>query len=185
MDEALWALGRGTGVVSLVLLTVTVLLGILTRSGRPALGLPRFAVTLIHRNASLLASLFIVVHLVSLFFDPYAQLTLVDFVVPFLGDYQPVWLGLGTLAVDILVVVMITGLLRARIGQRTFRVIHWFTYAMWPLALAHALGTGTDAWSPWFLAIAATCTLAVVVALGWRASRQFVEYRMTRQGELA
>jgi sulfoxide reductase heme-binding subunit YedZ len=180
MDEALWALGRGTGVVGLALMTVSVTLGILTRSGRPALGLPRFAVTLVHRNASLLGTLFIVVHVVSLLLDPYAQLTVVDFFVPFLGETDPLWLGFGTLALDLLLALVVTGLLRNRIGRRTFRAVHWAAYAMWPIALVHSLGTGTDASSPWFLAFAALCTGAVIASAAWRLTAGFVEFRGTR-----
>ncbi len=183
MNEALWALGRGTGFVALLLMTVSVLLGILTRSGRPAFGLPRFAVTLVHRNASLLASVFILIHIVSLFFDSYAQLNLVDVVFPFLGSYRPFWLGLGTLGVDLLIAVMVTSLLRQRIGLRTFRVVHWVTYAMWPIALVHSLGTGTDATTPWFVTFAVLCVLAVLAALGWRLSRRFVEHSEKRVAE--
>lgn len=180
MDEALWALGRGTGVAALLLMTVSVLLGILTRSGRTAFGLPRFAVTLVHRNASLLASVFLLVHIVSLFFDSYAQLTIVDFVFPFLGADNPFWLGLGTLSVDLLLAVVVTALLRNRIGPRAFKAVHWLTYAMWPIALAHSLGTGTDAGSVWFIALAVVCTASVVAALGWRLTGRFVEYRNVR-----
>ncbi|MEV8266197.1 ferric reductase-like transmembrane domain-containing protein [Microbacterium sp. NPDC076911] len=173
MDEALWAVGRATGIIGLALFTVSVLLGILARSGRPAFGLPRFAVTLVHRNASILATAFIVVHIGTLLFDPYAQLELIDFVVPFLGEYRPFWLGMGTVAFDLLLAVIATGLLRNRIGRRTFKVVHWGTYAMWPIALAHALGTGTDAASPAFIGFAVLCTLAVVAAVVWRLTSRF------------
>jgi sulfoxide reductase heme-binding subunit YedZ len=175
MSEALWALGRGTGVVALVLVTLSVVLGVLTRSGRPAFGLPRFSVALVHRNASLLASAFILVHVASLFFDPYAQLTLVDLVFPFVGSYRPLWLGLGTVAVDLLLAITVTALLRRHFGQRVFRFVHWFSYAMWPVALFHALFTGTDASAPWFVAVAVGCVLAVLGAVGWRLSGHFVE----------
>ena len=55
MNSALWYLGRGTGVVSLLLLTIVVILGIVTRSGRSVLGLPRFGLVALHRSASLMA----------------------------------------------------------------------------------------------------------------------------------
>lgn len=180
MDEALWALGRGTGIVALALVTLSVLLGILTRSGRPAPGLPRFAITLVHRNASLLAAAFTLIHVITLLFDSYAQLELIDFYVPFLGEANPIWLGLGTVAFDLLLAVMITGLLRNSLGQRTFRAVHWAAYALWPIALAHALGTGTDATSVPFLVFAAVCTAAVVAAVSWRATTGFVEFRTNR-----
>jgi len=183
MDEAFWALGRGTGVVALVLFTLSVLLGILTRSGRPLFTLPRFSITLIHRNVSLLATAFIVIHMLSLLADSYAQLTLVDLVFPFLGAHRPFWLGLGTLAVDLLLAVVVTSLLRRYVGQRVFRVVHWSTYLMWPIALAHSLGTGTDAGEGWFLALAVACTAAVLAAVVWRITAGFVEYRGERRAE--
>ena len=173
MSEALWALGRRTGVVALALLTVSVVLGILTRSGRPAFGLPRFAVTLVHRNSALIGTVFVLIHIVSLLFDPYAQLTVVDFLVPFLGSYHPFWLGLGTVAVDLLIAIVATALLRRWIGQRTFRVVHWATYLLWPIALLHSFGTGTDAGNGLFILFAAVCALAVVGSVLWRSSTAF------------
>lgn len=182
MNEALWALGRGTGVVALALFTVSVLLGILTRSGRPLLGLPRFSVTLVHRNVSVLATVFIAIHLLSLLGDSFAQLRVVDFVVPFLGASKPLWLGFGTVAVDLLIAVMVTGLLRRHVGLRVFRAVHWLTYAMWPIALVHSIGNGTDASKPWFIAFAVACSAAVVAAVGWRLTKGFVEYQSVRAG---
>ncbi len=174
MNEALWALGRGTGVVALALMTVSVVLGILTRSGRPAFGLPRFAVTLVHRNSALIGTVFVLIHVVSLLFDPYAQLKVVDFVVPFVGSYHPFWLGLGTVGADLLIAILVTALLRRWIGQRVFRVVHWATYVLWPIALLHSFGTGTDAGTGLFILFAAACTLTVVGSVIWRTSTGFM-----------
>jgi sulfoxide reductase heme-binding subunit YedZ len=93
---------------------------------------------------------------------------LVDVVVPFVGAYRPLWLGLGTLALDLLAAVVVTSLLRARIGRRAWRAVHWAAYAMWPVALLHALGTGTDASTSWLRGIAVACVLAVAAAVAWR-----------------
>ncbi|TGD84395.1 iron reductase [Mycolicibacterium sp. CH28] len=175
-SEALWALGRGNGVVALAFMTVSVALGIVTRSGRPLVVLPRFAVSDVHRFVALAATLLVALHMGLLFLDPYAKLRLIDFVVPFLGAYRPFWQGLGTVAVDVLVVVVVTGLLRARLGLRVFRVVHWATYALWPIAMAHALGNGTDTGRVWFLAFAGCCALLVAVALVWRLRSNFSEY---------
>jgi predicted ferric reductase len=179
-DQALWALGRGTGITALVFLTVSLALGIATRSGRRVAALPRFAVADVHRFAALAGTALVCVHVALLFFDPYAQLRLIDFAVPFLGAYRPFWLGLGTLAVDVLAVLVLTSLLRHRLGVCTFRVVHWAAYALWPVALAHALGNGTDAGRGWFLAIAGSCALTVAAALTWRLRADFVEYADTR-----
>ena len=175
MTDALWYLGRGTGVVSLVLLTLVVGLGIATRSGRPLPGLPRFAVTALHRNASLLAVVFVVVHALTLLFDPYAQLDVLALVVPFTAAAQPFWYGLGALALDLLLALVVTSLLRGRIGPRVWRAIHWAAYAAWPIALAHGLGSGTDAGTGWMLTITGICVAAVLGAVGWRLSERFAE----------
>jgi sulfoxide reductase heme-binding subunit YedZ len=179
-SEALWALGRGTGITTLGFLTISVALGIATRSGRPLLLLPRFAVADVHRFVALAATLLVALHLGLLFLDPYAQLRLIDFVVPFLGAYRPLWLGLGTLAFDLLSVVIITSLLRHRLGLRVFRAVHWVTYALWPIALAHALGNGTDAGRAWFLVFSGACALTVAGTLAWRLQADYTEYAHAR-----
>ncbi|KAA9153624.1 hypothetical protein FPZ12_034155 [Amycolatopsis acidicola] len=176
-SQALWDFGRGSGVVALVLLTLSMVLGIATRSGRPAPWLPRFAVAETHRNTSLLATVFLVLHVGLLLFDPYAQLRIFDLVFPFVGNYRPFWQGLGTVALDLMIALVVTSLLRTRIGLRTWRGIHWAAYGLWPIALVHALGTGTDSFSAWFLVLAIVCVAAVLGALGWRLSARFTERR--------
>lgn len=173
--DALWYLARGTGVVCLVMLTVSVVLGVGSRSGRPAFGLPRFAVALVHRNASLIAIGLVVIHMTSLFFDPYAQLRLVDLVVPFGAAYRPLWLGLGTLAAEALFVVVVTSLLRARIGVGAWRSIHWISYGLWPAAWLHGFFTGSDSGEVWLRVIAIGCVLAVAAAGVWRCVPGFAE----------
>jgi len=185
VDEALWAFGRGSGVISLALLTVGVVLGIVNRSGRPLPGMPRFAVALVHRNVALLASAFLVLHVATLIFDPFSKFTLVDVVVPFVGSVKPLWLGLGTVATDLVIAIVVTGLLRRRVGVRVFRFVHWFTYAMWPVALLHAIGDGTDGLSAWFLVFAVVSTALVVGAVFWRISARFEETARARQETLS
>ena len=175
-SEALWALGRGNGIVALAFMTLSVVLGIGVRSGRPLFTLPRFGVADVHRFVGLAATLLVVLHMGLLFLDPYAKLRLIDFVVPFLGAYRPVWQGLGTVAFDVLIVVIITSLLRRRLGLRIFRAVHWTTYLLWPIAMAHSLGNGTDVGRAWFLGFAGVCALMVAVTLVWRLRANFTEY---------
>lgn len=173
MTSALWYLGRGTGITALVLFTLSVVLGIVTRSGRAGAGLTRFGVADLHRTAALTGTALVAVHVGTLLFDPYAQLKLVDLVFPFLASFRPLYLGLGTVALDLLLAVVITSLLRHRLGPRTFRLVHWATYVLWPVALLHGLGAGTDAGAMWFRAIAVACSSAVAVAVGWRLTGVF------------
>jgi methionine sulfoxide reductase heme-binding subunit len=181
MNEAMWAFGRVSGIVALLLLTLSVLLGITTRSGRPLPGLPRFSIALVHRNVALLASVFLVFHVGSLLVDSYARLNPVDILVPFLGSFKPIWQGLGTVAVDLLIAVIVTSLLRRRLGVRAFKAVHWLTYAMWPVALLHAVGNGTNGMSGWFLLLAATSSIAILIAMGWRLSARFIESAKIRE----
>jgi sulfoxide reductase heme-binding subunit YedZ len=173
MNAALWALGRGTGVVALVMFTLSLVLGIVARSGRSVPWLGRFGTSDLHRTAALTGTGLVAAHVGTLFLDPYAQLRVVDFVFPFLGAYRPVWLGLGTLALDLLGVVTVVSLLRHRVGPRVFRAVHWATYVLWPIALLHALGNGTDAGSAWFRTTAVVCFSAVVTAIGWRLAPSY------------
>jgi methionine sulfoxide reductase heme-binding subunit len=167
-NKELWYLARGTGAVSLVLLTAVVGLGIGTRSRAEALRIPRFATTLLHRNLSLLVLVFLAVHIASSVLDPYASIHLIDALVPFAASYRPLWLGLGALAFDLLLALAITSMLRARLGLRWWRGIHWLAYVCWPMALVHALGTGSDVRSSWFLWLAAASVATVVASACWR-----------------
>ena len=142
MNEALWLLGRGTGVAALLLLTLSMGLGVLTAGRYVSKEVPRFALTEIHRRASLAATVLLGVHLVSLWADPVAQLRAVDVLVPFLGARNPVWWGLGTLSLDLVAVLVVTSLLRSRMPYGVWRRLHWLSYATWPLAFLHALGSG-------------------------------------------
>jgi methionine sulfoxide reductase heme-binding subunit len=166
MGQTLWFTSRGTGLVSLLLLTATVVLGSV-HSGRVAtIRWPRFTVHAVHRNLSLLALGFLAVHVATAIIDPYAGIGWVDALVPFVSSYHPFWLGLGTLALDLILALIITSLLRTRLPLRLWRGVHLCAYGLWPIALAHGLGIGgADSRLPWVLAVDAVCALAVVLAL--------------------
>jgi sulfoxide reductase heme-binding subunit YedZ len=180
MSEAFWALGRASGVVLLILMTVSMLLGMLTRSGRPLVRLPRFGVLLAHRNIALLSVVFLAVHVGSLLLDPYAQLRLVDVVVPFVAAKSPLAVGLGTAGLDLVIAITVTAMLRRRLGRRVFRAVHWASYALWPIALLHGITSGSDGHSLAFLLLSITTGVAVGGAAIWRLTDGFVEYRRAR-----
>jgi sulfoxide reductase heme-binding subunit YedZ len=166
--SALWFLSRGTGVVVLVLLTVVLVLGILSRRGTGP-GKHTFVLTAVHRNASLLAVVLLAVHIVTAVLDPYAPIRLLDVVVPFTSAYRPVWLGLGAVGFDLLVALIVTSLLRVRLGLRWWRGIHWLAYLAWPVALVHGAGTGSDTHRLWNLLVVGGCLLGATVAIMMRA----------------
>jgi methionine sulfoxide reductase heme-binding subunit len=167
-STALWYASRATGVVALVLLTAVVLLGIMvSRRGRLP-GLPRFATLSLHRSMSLLAVVFVAVHVATAIADPYVTIGIAAAVIPFTSPYRPLWLGLGAISFDLIIALVATSLLRGRIGRKTWRGVHWLAYACWPIALLHGLGSGTDMRTGWLLALTIGCTAAVLAAACWR-----------------
>jgi sulfoxide reductase heme-binding subunit YedZ len=167
-STTLWYATRATGIVALILLTVTVVLGILTAGRVRSRQWPAFAQADLHKWVSLLALVFLAFHVLTAVLDTYVHLGWASIVVPFSSSYQPFWTGLGTVAVDLMLAVAISSALRQRISARTWRGLHWLAYGSWPVAMAHALGEGTDATKLWMDALAALCTVAVTWSLVWR-----------------
>ncbi len=182
---ALWYLTRGTGVVSLILLTVSVALGVANARRAQTPSVPRFVFDAVHRSASLLAVSFLVVHIGTSLLDGFAPIRLIDTIVPLRSAYRPIWLGFGTVAFDLLLAVTLTSLMRRRLGYRTWRATHWAAYASFPVALIHGLGTGSDARSTWMLMIAGGCLVAVIVAVVARATAGWPEHIGARSTAIA
>lgn len=167
----LWLLMRGTGLVALVLLTATVLLGVASTAPRPAgAAWPRWLTQALHRDVSLLAVALVAAHVTTSVLDSHVDIGVRDVVLPFGVRYRPFWLGLGTLAVDLLIAVVLSSTVRLRLGGRLWRYVHWLAYAAWPTAVLHGAGTGTDVRRPAVVAVTATCVAAVLIALTWRAA---------------
>jgi hypothetical protein len=157
--------------VSLVLLTASVAFGVAEVARFATPRWPRFVVAALHRNISLLATVFISIHVVTAVADSFAPIRIVDVFVPFVGTYRPFWLGLGAVSFDLLIALIVTSLLRERIGYTAWRAVHWAAYACWPIALLHGLGTGSDTRERWAVFVNLGCLAAVVVAIwlrvGW------------------
>ncbi|MEO8969790.1 MAG: ferric reductase-like transmembrane domain-containing protein [Solirubrobacteraceae bacterium] len=166
-----WYLTRGSGAVALVLLTVSVVIGIAGAMRLSAPAWPRFAIETVHRDVSLLVIVFLIIHIVTSVLDSFAPISLTAAVIPFISSYRPLWLGLGTLAFDLILALTITSLARRRLGYATWRAVHWFAYASWPVAVLHGIGTGSDTKVAWMLALTALCVAAVVAAAGLRFGR--------------
>ena len=183
-----WYLTRASGAVSLILLTLSLAVGIALvgriRSGR----WPRFAVDGIHRSSSLLAIVFLAVHIVTAVLDSFAPISLLNAVIPFAGAYRPLWLGLGATAFDLLLAVALTSAVRGRLGLRTWRAVHWLAYASWPVAMLHGLGTGSDVGQSWMTIVYVICAALFAaaalarIAIGWPGEAR---WRLAGAGALA
>ncbi len=166
--NVLWYSTRGAGIVSLILFTAVVCLGIVAAVGWHRPGWPRFMSQAVHRTLALTSLIFLGIHIVTAIVDPYTALGLAAAAIPFASSYRPLWVGLGSVAMYLVAALIVSSLVRDRIGLRTWRAIHWTAYAFWPLALVHGFGAGTDSGALWMLAIQAACVVAVIVAVAWR-----------------
>jgi sulfoxide reductase heme-binding subunit YedZ len=164
--RAYWYLTRSTGIVSLLLLTAIVILGTLSPM-RLAGGSrwPRFVFGALHRDLSLLALAVLAVHIVTSVLDSFAPIGWFDAVMPLHSAYRSLWVGLGALAFDLFLALVITSIARRRLGYERWHCIHWLAYACWPIAVLHGLGTGSDVRSTWLEAVTLVCIVASVVAI--------------------
>jgi methionine sulfoxide reductase heme-binding subunit len=174
-STALWYTTRATGLMALILLTLTMVLGITTTTRARARNWPGFAHQELHRRVSMIAVVFLALHVLTSVLDTYVSIGWAAIVVPFTSGYGRFWVGVGAISLDLMLAVFATSLLRARMRPGTWRAVHWLAYLSWPIALAHTFGMGTDAGESWVVALGVACVLAVAVALVWRlrtASRQ-------------
>jgi predicted ferric reductase len=176
----LWYLTRATGLVALVLLTLSMAFGLLSsvRYQRPAW--PRFVTIGLHRNTSLLALAFTGIHIVTTLLDSFVPIHLQDVVIPFISAYRPLWLGLGAIAFDLLLALTVTSLLRARMSYRSWSLVHWGSYLCWPVAVLHGLGTGTDTPVRWVLGLTVACVALIAVLIGWRLAYGWPSHAVAR-----
>lgn len=144
MNEIQWFVSRATGAVSIVLLTVVIVLGATTAGRRRPQGDQATVVMALHRWLGLSMVAFLGLHIVTAVVETYVSIGWLSVLVPFTSGYEPLWVGLGTLAMDVLVAVALTSFLRHRIPERAWRAVHLASYALWPLALVHGIAMGTS-----------------------------------------
>lgn len=166
----LWFVNRGTGLVLLVLLTATTVMGVAATAARGNQWWPRSLTQGLHRSLALLSVSLLAAHVASAVLDSYVDIRWWQAIVPAGATYRPIGLALGAVALDVLVAVTLTSLLRHRMSQRPWRLVHALTWAAWALAVMHGLRTGTDVGTAWGRDLTLGCTLAVAGAVAVRLS---------------
>ncbi|MBF6554940.1 MAG: ferric reductase-like transmembrane domain-containing protein [Acidimicrobiales bacterium] len=167
-STALWYFTRSAGLVALIALTASIVVGVVASIGWTTERWPRFLSQSVHRNLSLFCLGLVAIHVVTTVGDGYVPIGFLDAFIPFRSPYRPIWIGFGALTLDLMIAVLITSALRHRIGFQSWRFVHWLAYLCWPIALFHGLGSGTDASLPVVLAVNATCAAAVLTAVACR-----------------
>ena len=164
----LWYVSRAAGIVSLLLFTTVMAFGIMTATRVGGAPLPRFAVAELHRRLSLLAVVFLGIHVGTTVLDTYVNIGVLSVFVPGTSHYKTLWVAFGTVALDLVLAVVITSLLRQRLSHDTWRAIHWISYLAWPIALIHTIFIGTDLRFGWMDLVVAGCVVVVLAAGAWR-----------------
>ncbi|HAM24330.1 MAG TPA: ferric reductase [Actinobacteria bacterium] len=165
-----WYLDRAAGLVLVVLFTLTVALGVITSRRREPASQVRLFTQDLHTRVTVAAMTLLLVHVGTAVVDSYVNISLRDVFVPFIAGWNPLWLGFGTLALDLLLVVVITTIIRHQIGEKPWRSIHLVSYACWALAVIHGWRSGTDTSTVWGLSVIIGCTLIGLGAIAWRIS---------------
>lgn len=166
-DPTFWFIARASGLTSYILLTASVLAGLVLKT-RPFRSLKPAQVTDIHRFLALLGLGTLALHGVTLVLDSAVEIPLAALLVPGLSPYEPLWVGIGVLAAELMVVVYASFSQRKRIGARTWRRLHYATYAVFAGATAHGLLAGTDSGRPWALALYLLAVGSVAAATAFR-----------------
>jgi sulfoxide reductase heme-binding subunit YedZ len=173
MSPAVWYFARSAGIVAYLLLSASVVVGLLM-SGRAKLSWPRFAVEELHRFLAILTGVFIVLHGSSLLLDRVVPISLGQMLVPFTSSYRPFAVGLGVTAAELMAAVGVSNLLRGRLPRTVWRRVHYLTFGVWALASLHGVLAGSDRGDPWFAGIVAAAAASVALAFWMRVRRSLV-----------
>jgi len=161
--QALWFVSRGSGLMLLALFSVVIVLGAATRMGSAPRRWARFTVSELHRTLSLFSVALLGLHVATAILDPYVAIGWQALAIPFTSGYEKLAIGLGTLAVDIGGAVLLTSLVRKRLGQKAWKAVHYLAYLAWPLAFWHSLTAAAYDMRMWWVALIEWGSLAVVL----------------------
>jgi methionine sulfoxide reductase heme-binding subunit len=168
-DPTFWLLARATGLTAYVLLTLSVLAGLVVKAKPFGKAVKPATAVDLHKSLAFLGLAALALHGVTLVLDRTVEIGLGALLVPGLAPYRPLWTGVGVLAGELMLIVYVSFALRRRIGQKNWRRLHWATYATFAAATAHGLMAGSDSGQPWALALYLGAVGAVIFATAWRA----------------
>jgi DMSO/TMAO reductase YedYZ heme-binding membrane subunit len=176
-----WYLSRSAGIVTWVMLTASVLWGIVLASDLFPEWRKNAWLLAMHRWLASLTFVFAGVHLVTLLFDTYADLRIADLLVPFASSWRPTALAVGILALYLLVAIEATAIAMRRFSRRWWRDVHVISYVVFWGACIHAALAGTDAGKPVYVVAALAAVSMVVFAASYRVLSHHLPRRRPSQ----
>ena len=156
-----WDTARAGGFAAYALLSLAVIAGLVLRNRWQSDRWPRLITTELHGFLSLLGLVFVTIHVLAVAVDPFTHFGLREVLLPFVSHYRPLWMGLGIVALYLLLAVWVSTRLRTRIGYRLWRQIHLLAFLVFAASTVHGIGTGSDTKTTWGLAIYLVAALAV------------------------
>jgi methionine sulfoxide reductase heme-binding subunit len=168
-SPTLWYLTRATAFSAYLLLTASVILGMLRSIARTAHERLSWVVDEVHQYAGTLMVVMMLLHLITLYLDPFLPFTIVNLLVPANEPYRPTGVNFGVFAFYTVVGVAASSWLRRFIAYRAWRLLHYLSFIAFALVTAHGWLSGSDSDEPWmhaiYLASAASVAFLVLVRL--------------------
>ena len=166
-DPTFWLLARAFGLTAYVLVTLSILVGLMLKA-RPFRSLKPAAVTDLHRILAMLALAAVAGHGVALVLDSTVRVSVPALFLPGLIPYRPLWTSVGVITAETMMLVYASFSQRKRIGARNWRRLHWATYGIFATATMHGLATGSDSTRPWDFGVYLLAVGSVAAATSWR-----------------
>jgi sulfoxide reductase heme-binding subunit YedZ len=169
-EHVWWLISRSAGVVALLLIAASVLIGLTLAAGLAGPPARRRVLVALHEHAANCGLAAVGLHGVALLGDRWLKPSLTDLAIPFTSDYRPFYTGLGIVAGYLGLLLGVSFYARRRVGAKRWRKLHRATPVVYLLALVHALGAGTDATTPWLRAVMLATALPAAGLLAARAA---------------
>ncbi len=178
-DPTFWILARASGMTAYVLVTWSMIAGLVLKSRPLGTRVKPASVTDVHRFLAFMAVVATAIHGLALVYDTAVPIDLVSLVVPGRIAYRPLWTGVGIVGAELLVVVYVSFSQRKRIGVKNWRRLHWLTYVVFASVTVHGLLAGSDSASRWAQPVYLGAIGAVAFATAWRALARPASSRRT------
>jgi methionine sulfoxide reductase heme-binding subunit len=164
-----WDVARAGGFMSYILLVLSVVAGLaLSMQLQSPSRWPRLVNNELHNFLALLGTVFLAVHVLAVWVDPFVKFGWREVFIPFVSQYNAPWMAIGIVSMYLGIAVGISTLLRPRIGYKVWRYIHYTTFGVFVLATFHGIGTGTDTLTWWGLLIYLVSVVLVGAMFCWR-----------------